>query len=262
MNCPIFLFSAGWRSGSTLLQRMLTATEAVLIWGEAGGALDNFSDAMERYAQMLGHGNKMFRHGPGGHGDDQFQEFRQSGKDGVHKWVACLNPPMTVFEEAMRALFERVYELPARELGYANWGIKEVQSGLETARFLHRLYPEAKFVFLVRNPVDCLISIKRRNWLGHHGNAEPLAYYTRHWARLAGEFRQAEFGFRVRYEDLLNSRQVFDDLAAYLDLTLPADFAGKSRVDWQAENQQALGAVERMKIRWLANDEMRHYGYT
>ena len=31
---PIFLLSAGWRSGSTLLQRLIMSDKHVLIWGE------------------------------------------------------------------------------------------------------------------------------------------------------------------------------------------------------------------------------------
>ena len=31
---PIFLLSAGWRSGSTLLQRLIMSDKNVLIWGE------------------------------------------------------------------------------------------------------------------------------------------------------------------------------------------------------------------------------------
>ncbi|MDO9635465.1 MAG: hypothetical protein Q7I95_00765, partial [Thiobacillus sp.] len=31
---PIFLLSAGWRSGSTLLQRLVMSDKRVLIWGE------------------------------------------------------------------------------------------------------------------------------------------------------------------------------------------------------------------------------------
>lgn len=31
---PVFILSAGWRSGSTLLHRMIMADEKVMIWGE------------------------------------------------------------------------------------------------------------------------------------------------------------------------------------------------------------------------------------
>ena len=33
-DAPIFLLSAGWRSGSTMLQRLLMSDPGVLIWGE------------------------------------------------------------------------------------------------------------------------------------------------------------------------------------------------------------------------------------
>lgn len=261
MNKPVFIFSAGWRSGSTLLQRMITASGEVLIWGEAGGALDNFADALERYEQMLGPGGQRFKHGFGGHGEEQFQQLQLAGKESVHKWVACLNPPQEVFLDAFRGFLATAYAAPTAKLGYPNWGIKEVQSGIETARFMKRLYPEAKFVFLVRNPLDCLTSIKRRDWMGHHGNAEPLAYYTDHWHRLAAEFREAEFGYRIRYEDLLSTPQAMDELTDYLGISLPRDFAEKSRVDWQAENDQPLSFFERRRLHKIAGEEMERYGY-
>jgi hypothetical protein len=34
MTQPLFILSAGWRSGSTLLQRMLIGNEQLMIWGE------------------------------------------------------------------------------------------------------------------------------------------------------------------------------------------------------------------------------------
>ncbi len=261
MNRPIFIFSAGWRSGSTLLQRMITASGEALIWGEAGGALDNFADALDRYEQMLGPGGQRYRHGFGGNGEEQYQQLRISGKENVHKWVACLNPPGETFFDAHRDFFKTAYAAPAGELGYPNWGVKEVQSGIEAARFMKRLYPEAKFIFLVRNPIDCLTSIKRRNWMGHHGDADPVAYYATHWQKLAGQFLEAEFGFRVRYEDLLSSPRIMDDLVNYLGISLPADFAAKSRIDWKAENDSALTFFERWRISRIVGEEMERYGY-
>lgn len=261
MNRPIFIFSAGWRSGSTLLQRMITASGEALIWGEAGGALDNFADALDRYEQMLGPGGQRYKHGFGGNGEEQYQQLRISGKENVHKWVACLNPPEETFFDAHRDFFKTAYAAPAGELGYSNWGVKEVQSGIEVARFMKRLYPEAKFIFLVRNPLACLTSIKRRNWMGHHGDADPVTYYATHWQKLAGQFREAEFGFRVRYEDLLSFPRIMDDLVSYLGISLPVDFAAKSRIDWKAENDRALTFFERWRMSRIAGEEMERYGY-
>lgn len=261
MKDPIFIFSAGWRSGSTLLQRMITASGEVLMWGEAGGALDNFADALVRYEQMLGPGGKRYKYGFGGNGEDQYHQLKAAGHESVHKWVACLNPPLDHFIAGFRALFDATYAKPAAELGYASWGVKEVQSGIDTARFLRQVYPEARFVFLVRNPVDCLTSIKRRDWMGHQGDHEPVTFYAGHWQRLAAEFRGAEFGYRIRYEDLLSSPEAAAGLAKYLDVPLPLDFAQKSRVDWEAHHQHALSYWERRRMLKVAGGEMEQYGY-
>jgi hypothetical protein len=240
---------------------MVTASGEVLVWGEAGGALDNFADALERYMQMLGPGGNRYRHGFGGNGAEQYRQLRLAGRESVHQWVACLNPPQETFLNAFRDFFETSYASPAAELGYSTWGIKEVQSGIETARFIKCLYPEAKFVFLVRNPLDCLTSIKRRNWMGHHGNGDPLSFYSSHWQRLAKDFLEADFGYRLRYEDIMSSPETIDDLVKYLEISLPADFASKSRVDWHAENDRSLSFFERRSMLRIVGEEMEKYGY-
>src|SRR4030042_4385095 len=156
MNKPIFIFSAGLRSGSTLLQRMITASGEALIWGESGGALQCFADAARRYEQMLGAGDIHCAYGFGGHGAGEFKRFVESGKEGVHKWIACMNPPEHEITNAFRRMFELLYADTALKLGYKRWGVKEVVAGVDTAQFLRMLYPEAKFLFLVRNPIACL----------------------------------------------------------------------------------------------------------
>jgi hypothetical protein len=47
MDAPIFLLSAGWRSGSTLLQRQVMTSSDVLVWGEPYGhaaAIDRLAE--------------------------------------------------------------------------------------------------------------------------------------------------------------------------------------------------------------------------
>src|SRR5258708_2685540 len=38
-ECPIFLLATGWRSGSTLLQRIVSTDPNVLLWGEPLGEM-------------------------------------------------------------------------------------------------------------------------------------------------------------------------------------------------------------------------------
>lgn len=245
-----------------MLQRVVTATGKALIWGEAGGALDRLADAHACYEQMLGPGGQRFKHGFGGNGAHEYADFRTAGKEGFNNWIACLNPPTETFIHAFRNFLENVYADPASELGYGGWGIKEVQSSLEAARFLLLLYPEARFVFLVRHPFACLTSIKRRNWLDRPKDPRALEYYGHHWARLAGEFRQVDFGRLVRYEELVSSAEVQDKLGAYLEIGgLAGYFKEANRADWKSHHDEALSYWERRRLQRIVRDEMGRCGY-
>lgn len=245
-----------------MLQRLITGTGQALIWGEAGGALNHLSDAYYCYQQMLGPGGQRYKHGFGGNGADQFEEFRKAGKEGFNQWIASMNPPADTFTAAFGDFLEAVYARPARELGYANWGIKEVQSGLDAASFLKMLYPAAKFVFLVRHPIACLTSIKRREWLDRPGDPKALEYYGQHWARLAAGFRQAEFGEVFKYEELVDSRSQQARLGDYLGYPeLSESFGSLNRADWSSSNEKALGFMEKRRLLRIVQDEMGQYGY-
>lgn len=245
-----------------MLQRVITATGQSLIWGEAGGALDRLADASACYEQMLGPGGQRFKHGFGGNGTKEYADFKAAGKAGFNKWIACMNPPEDAFTHSFRAFLENIYARPATELGYGGWGVKEVQSGLEAARFLHQLYPEGRFIFLIRHPFACLTSIKRRNWLDRPNDPQALEYYARHWARLAGEFRLAGFGQLIKYEDLVAAAEVQQKLGAYIEIDGLADrFQEVNRADWKSHHEEALSFWEKQRLRRIVRDEMRHYGY-
>ena len=258
----MFLFAAGWRSGSTLLQRLIISSGQVLMWGEAGGALNALHDVAERYAQMVGPGDASFRHGMGGSGGDSLKNFREKGEAGVHQWIACMNMPEDAVYAGLRYFFDRIYADPAVEMGYPRWGVKEVISGVETARFLRNLYPDAKFVFLVRDPFACLLSLKRRKWLSGTVNNRPVVYFSKLWRDLASEFKNAEFGFYLRYEDLIKDEQTLKELQDYLEITgLSLDFVRSSRADWKTANKRQLTFREKFTASRILGDEMRCHGY-
>jgi hypothetical protein len=241
---------------------MITASGEVLIWGEAGGALNRFAEALECYKQMLGPGNRKYKHGFGGEGEKQYQELIKTDRDICQKWIACLNPPEDVFIEAFRAFFESVYAGPARDLGYSRWGLKEVQADIDVARFLRNLYPQSKFVFLIRNPVDCLTSIKRRRWMDCPDTKEPISFFANHWVRLAKEFREADFGYHVKYEELINSPGAVSELFEYLEISsVPQDFIKTSNANWNVRNTEDLSYFERRRLYRIVGPEREKAGY-
>lgn len=263
MNTPIFIFSTGWRTGSTMLQRAIIASGKALIWGEAGGALDCLSKAEEGYVQMLGPGNQTYAGGLGGNGAQQFDDFRQTGRDeNVNLWIPCMNPPIETIHLALRRMLDDVYGKPASELGYKRWGIKEVRSGIDTARFLKCLYPDAQFVFLVRNPIDCLVSLKRHNWMDRSKDKRALEYYAHHWVKLAAEFRKIDFGKLIRYEDFISQIDTANSLMDYLRLPeIQTDFISKSRVKGNVVNESGLTWRELRRAKAIVLTEMREHGY-
>ncbi len=261
-TAPVFLFAAGWRSGSTLLQRLIISSGQILMWGEAGGALNDLRDVAERYAQMVGPGDAKFKYGMGGSGGDSLNNFREKGAAGVHEWIACMNMPEDAVFAGLRRYFDQVYSDPAVEMGYPGWGVKEVISGVETACFLRKLYPNAKFVFLVRDPFACLLSLKRRKWLTGTVRNKPVVYFSKLWRDLASEFKDANFGFYLRYEDLVKDEQILKDLQDYLEVDgLSLDFVRNSRADWETANRQQLTFREKCTARRILGDEMRRHGY-
>ena len=146
---PVIVLAAGWRSGSTMLQRMLM--RHCLVWGEPYGS----SALIGRLAQPLQ------RFTPDWPPDDFFLSSPHWGDRLGDKWTANLYPPIQHLLDAHVAFYHKLFAEPSRQRGFARWGLKEVRYGFEFAVYLQWLFPKAKFLFLVRNPYECFASYRR-----------------------------------------------------------------------------------------------------
>jgi hypothetical protein len=263
-NKPVFVFSSSWRSGSTLLQRFITATGEVLVWGETGGALDAIAGALAGWEQITADSSRRFPGGIGGKGEAAYGKFVAAPKaEHAGLWIANLSPPYADIVAGLRGMFDRLYRQRAQDFGYPRYGFKETRCDLDTARRLQALFPDARFVFLVRNPLDVILSIKRRNWMGRPAGHATLKYYADHWRTRSKQFRQADFGLALRYEDFIADPALQNRVLDYLEISAhpPADFTRTSQVDWRAANQSHLSAWERARLRYWLADEMKQWGY-
>jgi len=188
---PIILLGASWRTGSTLVQRLISAAEGVLIWGEGAffhrfanifRDLDrHFSDVASNYEALVG------------------------GRPHL-EWIAVSSPPPADYRAGVRAFMDRVYADTAARLGFERWGIKDVrQDGVHAARLMGEIYPDAKFVFLVRDPFATLASALTAGFFQQFPSDEAFVGY---WKENTEGFLDPERvghldHLLLRYEDLI-----------------------------------------------------------
>ena len=215
-EAPIFLLSAGWRSGSTLLQRLIMSDSNVLIWGEPYdecGMIQSLAKTVSAFRADWPPAEFYYDGTPPG---------KLSGN-----WIANLFPAPQDLRKGYRALFDTMFAEPAKRAGATRWGVKEVRLGAEHAFFLRWLYPKARFVFLYRNPLDAYRSYSRygRNWYNTFPD-EPVftpVAFGNHWRVLMeGFLRDAEKlnALVIRYEDLFGGQARLEEIEQHLGISI------------------------------------------
>ncbi len=194
---PVFVLSAGWRSGSTLLQRMLISRNKLLIWGEPFHRSNVVAHLMDQLRPFS---------------EDWPPESYYAGPftDNItSKWIANYWPDLSTLIEAQYAFLDTLYGSPARKRGFADWGIKEVRWGIDHASYLRWLYPNSKIIFVYRNPYDAYCSFREFpcfGWLRWPENPIITALgFARMWKSLVLPFTRQYSdvdALVLRYEDL------------------------------------------------------------
>ena len=238
---PVFILSAGWRSGSTMLQRMLMARGGVLVWGEPYDHCGILAAMKDQWCAFTARWPA-----------ENF--FHAGGTEGMaEEWVANLYPPLQDLYDAHLAFLTRLFAEPARAAGAARWGVKEVRWSVDDAIFLQWMFPRARFLFLCRDPLKAWRSYRTaRGWFLRWPDRPVLTPYAfgRLWSRLVTDFARGHDdvdGVFLRYEDILE-REDFADLEEYLGL--PVTGPGEIRRIRSRRPKTDLAEVPRLE-RWL-----------
>lgn len=258
-EAPIFLLSTGWRAGSTLLQRILVTEPRLLLWGEPLGEMTMVSKITEMISHSISPRNlQLWKDQP----DPSSSELSTS-------WVANLYPQSDDFRVALRGFFDRWLREPARERGFARWGLKEVRLGATEATLLHWLYPNAKFVIISRHPYDSYRSLADAEWDPVYYRypdvcVDSAASFARHWNRLAVSWSELPSGFpsfHIKYEDLIRGKVDFRKLESWLGIEIKESVALSVSVGGTAKRNH-LSWYERLIIAREAAEGMRAIGYS
>jgi hypothetical protein len=207
----VFIFGAG-RSGTTLLQRLLNSYPDTLIWGEHAGVLEQLADGFFRGVEDP----NLFRHALP-------LEQVLTGTDARESWQAW----MTWFSAdrwtaAFRTMVDTLFR-PGGLRGKTYWGFKDIRYGERprdrTLDLLHALFPEAVFVFIVRDPRNVIAS-RRRMWGGLRSFAalrDAAALWESRYRSYMAWHRDATVeSFWIRYEDLIEQQGEILTLLGYM----------------------------------------------
>lgn len=262
-DSPVFIFSAGWRSGSTLLQRMIMQRNSgIIIWGEPFHLSNIFDNMANQFRSFTDRQPR----------EEYFLSNRMSG--GLSdQWVANLYPDVKDLLEAHRRFFQVLFSDPAAKVGAERWGAKVVRLSIDHAMYLRRIYPKAKIIFTCRDPLESYASFRDVNdalflkW-PEKVVATPYAF-GRHWAELTRGFmeRGAEVGsFFIRYEDLGRTEEV-RRLEEYLGWSIPCSsemqrIAGEKVLGGQAGGRTGnLPGIDRILLRMAIGNVRKDAGY-
>jgi glycosyltransferase involved in cell wall biosynthesis len=214
---PVFVLAAGWRSGSTMLQRLIV--RSCFLWGEPFGhawMIDSLADHLRCFTDRWPEDHHFYK------GEDAEALSR--------RFIANLYPSVEDLLRAHQAYIARLFAEPARRAGATRWGLKETRLSVDHAVYLKWLFPRAKFLFLIRNPYDAWRSYAARaakgwKWYNRWPD-EPVTVrsFAAHWRRLVTSFLDDHIkvdGLVVRYEDL--ARGEYAEVERYLGFLLSED---------------------------------------
>ena len=216
---PIIVSSPTSRCGTTLVQRLLTASDNGFIYGEEIGqqiqVLTGWFTGQLRFVDRTGQAMDA--------------EFEQALAGTLIDWRPGLMPPSSVM---LKAWTETYYQLPstlmhhAQSIGRPMWGFKRPTFARETLKGFLSLMPQAKIVYVFRNPLDAVKSAKARRFVT---TTREVAAFCAEWAKNMSEVAELAQDERVlflKYEDLIEQRE---DHVRLLEL-----FTGIENIDVRA----------------------------
>ena len=215
---PIFLLGSG-RSGTTLLQKILNSADDVMIWGEHGGFLKQIAQAYFHNTENPNVNGQIFE--KNAVAKDPNLDFNPSMLTKIgYSWMNWYGRREVAANFA--GLIESFFHPPGMEKRH--WGFKEIRYGGNdrAIEMLAELFPNARFVFIARNPVDVIASQTALGWGSRTALGSGWKQLAEVWAaRNRGllEFQRAneERTRWVRFESLISKDSgAVDDLFEWL----------------------------------------------
>lgn len=268
MKAPIFLFGSG-RCGSTLVQRAINAHPEIVMYGEHEGFLGPVANSYHKLMRTKDVDRFVF-------GDEAVDpELIQGAIKDSNVDICWINN--FTRDDVVREHRSLVLNLLAKglDLDAVHWGFKEIRyrKGQHTLWFLREMFPECKFIILLRHPLDTIVSgflawEDSRALLQQEQKIQTMAKnridgWNEKYGYLMNHARENPEGLLiVKYEELISNPQVWmDQIFGLLGLETPAlalDMFGH-RVASTSENplRLELSQIVQDAITSTSNDEFK-----
>jgi hypothetical protein len=218
-DSPIFIFSAGWRTGSTLLQRLINSDENVLVWGEPYEYSFMFYYLCKSLA-IFQESEVQVDVLPEGFSLEPFA----TASPFTRSWTAKVSPPVSALKNAHIAFFDALFGRPAASLGRPRWGLKLTRGVAPLAFYLRWLYPNSKIIFLFRNPFDSYrsyVNVARASWYVRYPShkIKNATSFMVHWTYCMSTFLESYRdldALLLPYESMVR-RHSLPEVARYLN---------------------------------------------
>ena len=254
---PVFLLGTG-RSGTTLVQRLLNSYPDVLIWGEHAGYLHKLAQAYDILTKS-----------------PSMEEFSYSVNESIgtelnasifkdpERWQAWNN---WFKKDDIRSIFrqhiEEVFN-PAQVGQQSIWGFKEIRYGVDdnVLEFLIDLFPDGKFLFVVRNGLNTVESQLNTFYKGKSRHLKvkriiqlPIAIrIARLWSRQNLRFKSfaqshPDNSCLLRYEDIIRDPEHFQMIFDFIGR--PVTHAQKEILEMKSGRGTGFGKETDENERW------------
>ena len=181
------------------------------------------------------------------------------------RWVANLYPPPADLRASLRAQLDTLFQVPAARAGIARFGLKEVRCDVDVAGYLQWLYPDARVVFLVRNPWDAWSSYKGVSWVHTAPDrvVTTAAEFAQLWQHNTSSFLRwhDRSGLMLRHEDIVTGRIPLAALGAHCGLRTISSAPLQSRIRGIAKPPVQPTAEELQTIAGICGGLAQKLGY-
>jgi len=273
---PFFIIGSG-RCGTTLLRRVLTSVEGIHIPPE-NWALHDLCWRFEKY-RMLEDWDTSVDIAAIAHFESTQGWFKEIPEQFIRIAKKCPKKDQSIYW-LLDSLYR--YHSKLKDIQCTRWGDK-TPLNVNLLPYLIDIFPDAKFIHLLRDGVDVVHSWKKQ---GHYG--DDVIKPAQRWYKsvtTANNFieKYPDKFLQIRYENLVQNPQIVtEEVCNYLSISLPDNIlkVEQSSVtddlkkhehyknalkpitnDFVGKGRRLLSKEEKVKIKPIINDLLKEYEY-